>query len=68
VVIVALLIAWFAVLAALLYHETSRGRQAGDHLAALAWHAGRHLWSMLRLVAVFVLVYVEMVRHGGSRP
>ena len=65
--IVALIIAWFALVALLLYRETHRGRAAGDQIAALAWRGGRRLWSVSRMLTALVLVYFQIVRHGASR-
>jgi hypothetical protein len=72
VVILALLVALVALavflLAFLLDHETRRLRLAGDYFARLARRACQHLWAVLKPLAAFIRVYVEMVRHGGSRP
>ncbi|HZT45750.1 MAG TPA: hypothetical protein VFA24_06180 [Gaiellaceae bacterium] len=65
--IVALIIAWFALVALLLYRETHRGRIAGDQVAALAWRAGQRLWAVSRMLAALLLVYFQIVRHGASR-
>jgi hypothetical protein len=68
VVIVALLTAVSALAAFLLYRETVVGRRAGRRFARIAWRATRHLSLAVKPLAVFVLVYVEIARHGRPRP
>jgi hypothetical protein len=68
VVIVALLTALAAVVAVLLYRETVVGRRVGRRFVRIAWRATRHMSLALKPLAVFVLVYVEMARHGRTRP
>jgi hypothetical protein len=68
VVVVALLVALVAVTVFLLDHETRLGRLACDYFARLAWRACQHLWAVSKPFALFILVYIETVRHGGPRP
>ena len=65
--IVALVIVWFAVVAFLLYRETRGGRVACERVATLLSRAGRRLWSLARLLAVLFVVYLQIIRRGGSR-
>ncbi len=65
--ILALVIAWFVLVAFLLYRETRGGVAACDRLATLSCWTGRRLWSLVRLLAVLLVVDLQIVRRGGSR-
>jgi len=64
VALVALAVVLFALL---LDRERRRLQLAGDYFAWLARRACQHLWAVLKPLAVFILVYAEMVRRGVSR-
>jgi hypothetical protein len=67
VVIAALISAAVAIAAALLLHETHRGRLVTDWVAQRAWGRCRRAAAVLKPLAVTTLVYVEILRRGTRR-